>query len=173
MCLTHEDLVVSWGGFVMGKSCACHCHCVCTCVAFVFKPGIALAFAVGVAMLLALQWCCAWVALVSCMLRPIRVLEGDVVRIRTCFGTCLLWCVAVVFACGCIAWNCIVASCVALNVVQMHLLALQLRNGCRCLAKQSLRNRNCSRSIGGTLGMVIGLVRPVWFWRKNRVGCAV
>ena len=117
MCLTHEDLVVSWGGICCGKNlwhvcdlfsnvCTCTCicglflrlqlrlhlrlhwvctglhvsagfHCVCTCVAFVFTPALHLR----------LQWCChaASVAMVLhlgctcvCMLRPIRVSEGDV-----------------------------------------------------------------------------------------------
>ena len=56
---------------------ACCFHCICTCVAFVFTPALHLH----------LHWCChaASIAMVLhlgctcvCMLRLIRVLEGDV-----------------------------------------------------------------------------------------------
>ena len=98
-----------------------------------------------------------------CMLCPLQFSEGDVEESAFALapaccgvrGQTLL--VAVDLVSACIAWNCIATSCVALNVLQLHLLALQLQNDCRSLAKQSLRNRNCSRSVGGALGMVIGL----------------
>ena len=130
-------------------------HCVCTCVAFVFTPALHLC----------LQWCChaASVAMVlhlGCpcigMLCLIRVSEGDVEESAlalapACCGVSL-WLPPAVASLGTAS-----SSCVVLNVLQLHLLALQLLNDCRCLAKQSLRNRNCSRSVDGVLGMVIGL----------------
>ena len=117
-------------------------HCVCTCVAFVFTPALHLR----------LHWCChaASVAMVLhlgctcvCMLCPIRVSEGDVEESAFALtpaccgvrGQMLVSTTTLVSACDCIAWNCIATSYVALNVVPMHLLALQLRNGCRRLAK--------------------------------------
>ena len=60
-------------------------------------------------------------------------------------------------------------NCVALNVLQLHLLALQLRNVCRCLAKQSLQNCDCSRSIGGALVLVVGLVGLCGFGTKSEL----
>ena len=51
----------------------------------------------------------------------------------------------------------------------VHLLALQLRNVCRCLAMQSLRNPNCSRSIDGALCMVVGLVGLCGFGAKSKL----
>ena len=81
----------------------------------------------------------------------------------------LLVAIDLVSACGCITWNCIAMSRVALNVLQLHLLALQLRNDCRCLATQSLRNCNCSRSIGSALGMVVGLVGWCGFGAKSKL----
>ena len=72
-----------------------------------------------------------------------RVSEGDVegsafALAPTCCGVrgqMLVSTSTLVSACGCIAWNCIATSRAALNVLQLHLIALQLRNGCRCLAK--------------------------------------
>ena len=69
----------------------------------------------------------------------------------------------------CIARNCIAWTCVALNVLQLHLFAWQSWNGCRCWANQSLRNGVCSRSIGGALGMVVGLLGLCGFGAKSEL----
>ena len=73
----------------------------------------------------------------------------------------------------CITWIAVlwIVPCLRLHCLELHhfelhcfehtavaLVAFQLRNSCRCLANQSLWNRNCSHSIGGALGMVVGLV---------------
>ena len=76
--------------------CLCSCTCVCTCVcmgciqvcmclqvsiafALVFRLSLHLHctfFCIGVAMLLALQWCCTWIAPVF-VLCPICIMVGD------------------------------------------------------------------------------------------------
>ena len=56
-----------------------------------------------------------------------------------------------------------------MNVLQLHLLALQLMNVCRCLAKQPLWDHNCNRSIGGALGLVVGFVGLCGFGAKSEL----
>ena len=66
-------------------------------------------------------------------------------------------------------WDCITWTCVALNVLQLHLFAWQSRNGCICWANQSLWNGVCSRSIGGALGTVVGLLGLCDFGAKSEL----
>ena len=56
-----------------------------------------------------------------------------------------------------------------LDLLQLHLLTLRLQNVCRCLAKQSLQNHNCSHSFGGALGLVVGLVGLCGFGAKSEL----
>ena len=151
------------GGFVVGNSCGTFDLCLHLHLHLQAVSAVAITFAFACALgvyrsacicrlhsrlhscchaarfAMALHLGCACV----CMLCPIRVLEGDVegsafALAPTCCGVrgqMLVSTSTLVSACDCIAWNCIATSCVALNVVPMHLLALQLRNGCRRLAK--------------------------------------
>ena len=134
-----------------GCFCGCNYVCICVCIGCVqvcICLQVSIAFAlvlrlclhlhctyvcIGVAMLLALQWCCTWVAPVSVCFVPSKFRKETLKNLHLLWHLLAVVCadaIDLVSACGFIAWNRIATSCIALNVVQMHLLTLQLHLHC-------------------------------------------